>query len=355
MKILIDIGHPAHVHLFRNFARLMGEKGHPVLFTTRNKEFEIYLLKKYDSPFVLFGKHYKSSLGKLIGLIKFDLQMVFTGIKFKPDLFLSHGSIYAAHAAWFLRKPHIAMEDTGNMEQVRLYLPFTNVVLTSDSFHRELGKKQIRYAGYHELAYLHPKYFHAERADLKELKLENNEEYALLRFVSWKATHDKGQKGLNLEMKRKIIEKLQPKYRVFISSELPLPEEFKKYTLPASPEKIHSVLAFASLFITEGATMASECAMLGTPALYVNSIFAGTIKDQAKAVLLFNFKTGEGVLEKMDEFLTGNLNTAIFKKRKDVFLINKIDVTAFMVWFVENYPSSVDIMRNNPDFQYRFR
>jgi hypothetical protein len=32
-----------------------------------------------------------------------------------------------------------------------------------------------------------------------------------------------------------------------------------------------------------------------------------------------------------------------------------IDVTAFMVWFVENYPASVKIMEENPEYQERFR
>lgn len=33
----------------------------------------------------------------------------------------------------------------------------------------------------------------------------------------------------------------------------------------------------------------------------------------------------------------------------------KIDVTAFMVWFVENYPQSAKIMKENPNFQNRFK
>ena len=34
---------------------------------------------------------------------------------------------------------------------------------------------------------------------------------------------------------------------------------------------------------------------------------------------------------------------------------DEIDVTAFMVWFVENYPKSVQVMKNNPDYQYKFK
>ena len=39
MNILIDIGHPAHVHMFHFFAIEMQKRGHQVLFTCRDKEF----------------------------------------------------------------------------------------------------------------------------------------------------------------------------------------------------------------------------------------------------------------------------------------------------------------------------
>ena len=42
------------------------------------------------------------------------------------------------------------------------------------------------------------------------------------------------------------------------------------------------------------------------------------------------------------------------KKRQNM-LNDKIDVTAFMVWFVENYPESEKTIKKNPDYQYRFK
>jgi len=36
----IDIGHPAHVHVTKHFAHEMEQRGHQVLFTCRQKEFE---------------------------------------------------------------------------------------------------------------------------------------------------------------------------------------------------------------------------------------------------------------------------------------------------------------------------
>ena len=38
LKIFVDIGHPAHVHYFRNFIKLMQDKGHEFFVSARDKE-----------------------------------------------------------------------------------------------------------------------------------------------------------------------------------------------------------------------------------------------------------------------------------------------------------------------------
>ncbi|WP_025743572.1 DUF354 domain-containing protein [Aquimarina pacifica] len=346
MRILIDIGHPGHVHLFKNFAKEMQKKGHEFLFTCREKEFEIELLKAENLNYVSFGKKYNTTFGKLFGLLKFDIMACIQGLKFKPDIFMSHGSPYAAHASAILNTPHISMEDTGNMEQVRLYLPFTESVLTSNSFHKNLGNKQIQYKGYHELAYLHPNRFTPNAKIYDLLKITRETKYVILRFVSWNASHDINQTGLSISEKREIITYLEKKYTVFISSEGQLPEEFSRYQIKIPPEEMHNALAFASMFIGEGATMASESAVLGTPAIYINSIMAGTINDQAAHGLLFNFENGTGVLSKIKELDKIPDLKEVFRKKREQLLEDKIDVTSFMIWFVENYPKSKTMTPN---------
>lgn len=355
MRILIDIGHPGHVHLFRPFAHKMIKNGHAVLFTCREKEFEIELLKGEGFQYKSFGKKYKHIIGKIWGVLKFDLLELITALKFKPDVFLSHGSPYAAHAAFFLRKKNVALEDTGNAEQVKLYLPFTSTVLTSNSFHKQYGKKQIRYNGFHELAYLHPNHFLSNKKVLEELNLKEGETFFFIRFVSWNASHDFGEKGLKWQEKISLINYLLTKGKIIISSEKELPEEFQQYNFKLHPSKVHDVMSYATLFIGEGATMASECALLGTPAIYINSMEAGTINEQEKNHLVYHFRNGKGVLEKVIELInTPNLKARAQKTSTD-FISQKIDVTAFLVWFIENYPKSIAIMKNNPDYQYNFK
>lgn len=116
-----------------------------------------------------------------------------------------------------------------------------------------------------------------------------------------------------------------------------------------------SVLAFASLFVGEGATMASECAMLGTPAIYVNSLTAGTLEEQEKFDLIYGFRNSNGVLNKAFQLLKVNNVKQVYQKRRNKMLADKIDVTAFMVWFIENYPKSVKVFKDNPDYQYKFK
>ncbi len=347
MKIIIDIGHPGHVHLFKNFAKEMQQKGNKILFTCRQKEFEIELLKSEGLTYVSFGKKYKTTFGKIFGLLKFDFLEFIQGLKFKPDLFISHGSPYAAHAAALLRKPHISLEDTGNMEQVRLYLPFTDSVLTSDAFHKDLGAKQIQYKGYHELAYLHPNWFTPDPKIYDILKIKRDTKYIILRFVSWNASHDINQSGLSITEKRELIEHLEKTYTVFISSEGELPSDLRKYQIKIPPQEMHNALAYASIFIGEGATMASESAILGTPAIYINSISAGTISQQEEYELLFNFKNGTGVIDKIKALDKISDREKLFEKRQQKLLEDKIDVTAFLIWFIERYPESKNYTINN--------
>lgn len=360
MKLLIDIGHPAHVHYFRNLAQDFTRKGNEVLFTTRDKEVTLDLLDYHNLKYVSFGKPYKGTIGKIKGLGVFDSKLFTVAIKFKPDIFLSAGSMYAAQVAWLTRKPHISIEDTYNMEQVRLYLPFTKAILTGDYPHPSMGKREIRYSGYQELAYLHPNHFTPDKSVPRELGIAPEQKFVLLRFVSWEATHDKGHKGMSKENKIRAVREFERFAKVFISSEKPLPAELDAYRIKIHPARIHDVIAFASLLFGESSTMASEAAMLGTPSVYIkNQSTFLTQNEENNYNLLFNYSESPEDQEKAIERGRDLLKTPGVKnewlRRRDLMLKDKIDVTAFLVWFVENYPESAKIMGENPEYQYRFK
>jgi uncharacterized protein len=355
MKILIDIGHPAHVHLFKHFAWIMQEKGHEIFFTCREKEFEIDLLEHYGFNYTLFGKKYISIFGKLWGLFEYDIKELLQGLKIKPDLFISHGSIYAAHAAWLLGKSHISLEDTGNWEQTRMYLPFTEVVVTPDVLINDYGEKHIRYSGYHELAYLHPNQYNDNEIINNNILFTNKERYAIIRFSSWDATHDIGHYGLKYQQKINMISYLMNHLKVYISSESSLPHELLEYKIDIPPYQIHNVLANATIVISEGATIASESSLLGTPTIFVNSKNQCYIEDQSKYGLVYNLRNDKLVIDMIRDLLSIDNIKSEWNRRRNNMLADKIDVTSFLVWFIENYPHSYKVMKNNPGYQCKFK
>jgi hypothetical protein len=358
------------VHIFRNLAKEMEQHGHTLHFTCREKECVIDLLKAYNLDFISFGKPYKSTPGKLWGLLKFNLRMLRVLLKFKPDITLGHSSMYAAQMSWLLGIPHISMEDTGNMEQVRLYKPFTKTILVPDSFHLNLGKKQIRYPGNHELAYLHPNRFipndeyanmriheftanvirhshilhsHILHSHIRHSHIRHSHiRYTLLRFVAWHASHDTGHPGISEATKRIAIEAFSKFGPVFITSESALPADLEPLRLAIPPEKLHDFIASASLVYGESATVASEACMLGVPAIYIdNTGRCYTREEEEKYGMVFNFTESaadqEKSIRKGIELLSTPGILDEWQQRRQKMLADKIDVTAFLVRFVEDF------------------
>jgi predicted glycosyltransferase len=238
-----------------------------------------------------------------------------------------------------------------------LSYPFTTTICTPSCYTRDLGEKQVRYNGYHELAYLHPNRFTPNPAVLTELDLAEGDPFIIVRFVSWQASHDVGQHGIRDKVG--LVKALEQYGRVLITSEGALPEELQSYQIRVSPEKLHDLLYYATLYVGEGGTTASEAAVLGTHAIYVNTLPLGYIAEEdEKYHLVSDFSrrdcTDETVLAEARRLLQNPNLRREGKEKGEALVQDKIDVTAFMVWFVENYPESASLMRNCPDIQQQF-
>lgn len=348
------------MHLFKHFAHEMILKGHQVLFTYRERQFVGELLSHEGFTCKCIGQGYRSRLGKIWGILRFTTLILLKSLKFKPDIFLSHGSMYAAFAAFLLSRQHIAFEDTFNFEQIRLYKPFTKYILTPDFEHPLHSRKVIPYAGYHELAYLHPHRFKPDMTVLDELGVKAGDKYIIMRFVSWNASHDMGQKGMCNEDKIRAVITFEQFARVFISSESPLPLELENRRIKIPPFRMHDAMAYSWLLFGESSTMAEEAAILGIPAIYISSkstLYTKHLENDYG--LLFNYSGSltdqEMAIEKGVEVLKDTSIREVWKEKQRKILNEKIDLTGFLIWFIENYPDSKRIMSENPDYQYRFK
>ncbi|KCZ72283.1 hypothetical protein ANME2D_01688 [Candidatus Methanoperedens nitroreducens] len=345
MRIFVDIGHPAHVHVLKNLLWVLQRNNHEIKITTRDKEITIYLLDHYGFNYENLGKNKKGLFNKAVGLVEFDYKLFKIARSFNPDIFVGVGSIYAAHVAALMRKPCILFDDTENStEQYMLYAPFVTVVCTPACFKKDLGSKQIRYPGYHELTYLHPNHFTPDPDVLDRLGLSEDEKLILVRFVSWGASHDIKDKGFDKPVD--IVKRLEQYGRVVITSERGLPEELIAYRMNLPPENIHHLMYYASLYIGESATMASESAILGTPAVFVSTSRRGYTDEQEENYgLVYTFSDPvQGQIQALDkaiELLSEKNLKREWARRRDIMLSERIDVTAFMVDLIEGYPDSL--------------
>jgi uncharacterized protein len=343
MRVLIDINHPAHVHYFRNFSRIMTEKGHQILFVSRNKEMEHALLNLYGIPYINRGKGQNGKIGKFMYMLYANAKLIQISRNFKPDVYLNFLHPYPSQVASLLRKTSLVFSDTEHASlHHKLTVPFATKVFTPSCYRINLGEKHVRFNGYMELAYLHPRYFTPDPDIYRILGIAENEKYVIVRFVSWGAAHDFGHTGMSLNNKRKAIEAMSKYARVFITSEGKLPDDLERYRIKIPFHKMHDAIYYSSLLFGESATMASEAAVLGTPSIFMDNDGRGyTDEEESKYGIVFNFTESEQdqqkAIEKALSILSNNESGRIYKEIRQKLLAECIDTTGFMVEEVLKY------------------
>jgi hypothetical protein len=339
MRILVDLNHPAHVHLFRNAVAEWRARGHDVLLTARDKDITTRLLDLYGLAYQPTAQAQgRGALGFAAGVARLDWAVWRAARRFRPE-WLVGTSFAIAHAARFLPGRSIVFgEDDYASSRAfwRITRPFADFIVTPDTLPDDFGRGHITYRGCHELAYLHPNRFTPDPAALAEYGLGPDEPYFVLRFVSFQASHDVGQRGLGAETQRELVRRLARRGRVLITAEGNLPDEFAAYQLQTAPHKIHHLLAFARLFVGDSQSMTLEAALLGTPALRCNTFVGRTpVIDRLEAdyglTQGFKVQETETLLATADALLDDPATPARWQERRARYLADHIDMTAWMV------------------------
>jgi hypothetical protein len=363
MNIIFEINHPGQVHLLRYIYFKLNEKGHQITVFAKNEKIISHLLNTYQIPYINLGNKGSGLTGKLLSQIVFDFK-IWGHVKKNKTIMGLGSSITNDHVSFFtgMKSIHLSDDDEAIVPLItRFSYPFSDVILAPDCLKfPKFNKKVVSYAGTHELAYLHPNVFTPDITVLKEAGLLKNERYFILRFVALKGHHDDGHHGINYNQKLLLINLLSSFGRVIITSEKEIEPEFEKYRLPVSPEKIHSLMYYSDLFLGDSQTMTSEAAIMGVPALKCNT-FAGRLSVpnelEYKYDLCYSYQPAD--FDKFYDHAQQLLDKVDLKdewqKKRARFLDEKIDVTAFIVWFIENWPRSLRTMKEDADYQYKFR
>ncbi|WMW25438.1 DUF354 domain-containing protein [Methanolobus sediminis] len=334
---MLDIGHPKDINVFKEIIPLLQKKGHIIKIYARVKENTKKLLDDYGFDYEL-GYYYHTMSGKVFGVLSNDLQLYRISRNFRPDIFVSPGSPYAAHVSKILGKPHIAFPDTEIAGLVaKIAIPFTDKIYTSNSFYLDFGQKHERFNGYLELTYLHPNCFNPNKQVLTKYGLSGD--YIVVRLSALASHHDLNAKGFSFSTEDELIDfinTIKQYGRVLIFAENAHWDTIKSHQVDIAPKDFHDVLFFAKMYIGEGATMASEAAILGVPSIYVSNTERGYLNElERKYGLAINLKDRNMALEKAVELLESEHTSSLWKSKREIMLKEKVDVNQFMVDVIE--------------------
>ena len=364
MNVLLYLGHPAQYHFIKNTARQLLEDGHKVKILIKTKDILETLLKEdgwaYENIQSVPRKNTKWSI--LRASFERTFKVYKTARRFNADILIGTDSS-VAQAACLLRIPAITTleDDIGVIYNLaRLTYPFTSSILVPAPC--QVGKwekKKVPYYGYMKLAYLHPNQFTPDESVVKEYGISGD--YVLIRLARLTAHHDAGVNGLNISLVQRVIRTAQSRgFSVFISSESEIDPSLSSFQLRINHSDIHHVLANATLIVSDSQSMSVEAAMLGVPSIRFSD-FAGRISVleelEHQYELTIGIRTTEmdALEKKVEELLSFPDCRSEFQRRRRRMLADKIDVTAFLTWFIEQYPSSHQIIQNTPEYQLRFK
>jgi predicted glycosyltransferase len=275
MTVLITIQHPAHVHFFKHAIDRLEANGEPVHVVARDNEVAVDLLEAHDVEHTVLADESDSLARLAITQATYELRTIRYARRVEPDVITGIGGVTAAHAAAVTGAESVVFTDTEHATLInRLTHPVADRIVTPACYTDDLGDKQVSYPGYHELAYLHPDRFTPDPAALDDLRVDPEDTFVVLRVSAWDSSHDVGASGFaDLGA---AVERLEAAgATVLVTSEVPLPDHLERCRTSVPPEDVHHLLAYADCFVGEGATMAAESAVLGTPAVYVNSLTMG--------------------------------------------------------------------------------
>ncbi len=345
MNVLFDIGHPAHVHLFRNLMGHLRAIGIPFTVVTRDKEITNRLLAHYGIPFLSLSVPGNGRMGQFKELLSRDAQIL--QLNGKERFTLAMGtSVSIGHLSFLTGGKVVSWnfnEDDDDVVALYTWLsyPFCHKVINPDCLRFSRWKsKRVLYPSYHELAYLHPDHFTPDERILEKYGLQKGR-YVIFRLVSLTAHHDVGAKGISPELKDKMLSKLQG-YDIIESME-------GKAGNKVEPWDMHHLLAFAKMIISDSQTMTIEAAVLGVPALRINtfidkSTVIGELEHRYRLAYGYYPDRHEEILATLTELLANSGLEDEWQKRRQHLLSEKID---FNRWMIDRFEQHVSEHRKH--------
>lgn len=330
-SVLIDVGHPAHVHLFRNFAAHLQKHGIPFLIASRDKDLTNSLLEHYGLNYVTISRQADTLSGQFLEFLLRTFRILKLHLRYRFTLALGT-SVSIGYLSLFtlgkVQSYNFCEDDDDAIPlQANLAYPFSTKIVNPDCIRfTRWTSKRVLLPTFHELAYLHPDNFTPDVDVPRKYGLEPGR-YVILRLSSLKAHHDRNEKGITPALLNKIKESIGD-LRLLESKELAARQHI-------APWEMHDVLAFSKLIISDSQTMTIEAALLGTPSIRISTFknrlsCLQEIEGRLTNALSFHPNSTQAILNAVRESVELNCGYRSRNGVVDWIRSEKIDLAAWM-------------------------
>lgn len=279
-RVVIDVAHPAHVHVFRHVAADLRAAGVAVRWLSRDKDVTLELLDR------LGIEHRVASHAAIERGPAADARELLVRVRairrvlraWRPQVLLTRNPA-GVLAALGTGTTSIFDTDDGRAVGRHYWLaaPLADIVTSSVHDPESHWRQHLRYHGLKAHTFLHPQRFSPDPTARQRLAIPPGP-LAVLRFSRHDASHDAGIRGIDAALRPLLIARLARHGPVLVSIEgepsRVIGQDGSTRTVP--PETFHDLLAEAWICVTDGQSVAAEAAVLGVRTLRLSG-FTGRV------------------------------------------------------------------------------
>lgn len=335
--VIFDSHHPKHYLAIRQLGRRCAQHGIEVIWTARNKDVLVDLIRQDGLDPVVLTTARNGLLGKLGELATYDWKLAKLARRYRPFAMLGK-SIAIAQVGRALGIYSILINDDGARQNPQfrfLGYPFASRIVTPLWLGENHGARHRTFPGFLHMTYLHPNVFVPDGNIRTELGLLPDTRIFVIRLAAFNAYHDVGDEGVPRQLLDRILNTFTAIGRVFICSEAPLTGDLAQYRLPTAASRLHHVLAASDLVLGDGLSVCIEAALLGVPAIVIGSYVPKILEGESLKVLqnkfglMYSFTPNqcETVIAKLNELLAVRDLAQEWRRRRKAMLLECVDPT----------------------------
>lgn len=325
----IVVRHPEHARFFAPIYHRLTDLGHGVDVFVREHRHATDLLDATGVPYDVLAGESHSRVGLVAGHAAFEARLLRAARGADLDVLTAVGGLAISHVAPLAGARSVAFVDweaAGRSD--RLVATLADVVPTPRFVGPSFGESQVRYEGFHELAYLHADRFEPSRAAVEALDVDGSTPTFVLGFL------DDGERARTAA--RDVATLLDGRGDVVLAAESLVPEGFDGVArAPAVDEP--DVLARADLYVGNAGTAAAEAAVLGTPAVRLTRPGDADPRCEALAEryqLLRRAGNPSATVGAVEDLLADGTAGRTWARRRDALVSETVDVAALAAGLV---------------------